>query len=108
MVLGKKVLGLVFGAHFLHEFSIKMFCIYSINRVFTLSMDTKFQSHTFFLSQDIKQNVLLSSYLGSWWHHKLEDLSWINHLSNCWQGEKEGKAEMQKFEYLHNEKSFLD
>ena len=27
---------------------------------------TKFQCHTFFPSQDIKQNVLLSSYLDSW------------------------------------------
>ena len=32
---------------------------------------TKFQSHTFFPSQDIKQNVLLSSYLDNWWRHKL-------------------------------------
>ena len=31
---------------------------------------TKFQCHTFFPSQDIKQNVL-SSYLDSWWCHKL-------------------------------------
>ena len=28
---------------------------------------TKFKCHTFFPSQDIKQNVLSSSYLGSWW-----------------------------------------
>ena len=35
----KKGLGLAFGAHFQHDFSIKMFCIYSINRVFSLSMD---------------------------------------------------------------------
>ena len=27
---------------------------------------TEFQCHTFFPSQDIKQNVLLSSYLDSW------------------------------------------
>ena len=32
---------------------------------------TKFQCHTLFLSQDIKQNVLLSIYLDCWWHHKL-------------------------------------
>ena len=31
---------------------------------------TKFQCHTFFPSQDIKQKVLISSHLGSWWHHK--------------------------------------
>ena len=68
----------------------------------------KFQCHTFFPSQDIKQNVLLSSYLNSWWRHKLQDWSWIKLSSNGWQGEKEGKVEIQKFEYLNNEKSFLD
>ena len=29
-------------------------------------------------------------------------------MSNEWQGEKEGKTEIQEFEYLENEKSFLD
>ena len=33
---------------------------------------TKFQSHTLFPSQDIKQNVLLSSYLDSWLSHKFK------------------------------------
>ena len=28
-------------------------------------------SHTLFPSQDIKQNMLLSFYLDSWWRHKL-------------------------------------
>ena len=32
---------------------------------------TKFQCHIFLPSQYIKQNVLLSSYLDSWWLHKL-------------------------------------
>ena len=43
---------LAFVAHFLHDFSIKMFSIYeqSFNVIS-------------FPSQDIKQNVLLSSYL---------------------------------------------
>ena len=31
---------------------------------------TNFQCHTFFSSEDIKQNVLLSSYFDSWWRHK--------------------------------------
>ena len=31
----------------------------------------KFQFHTFFPSQNKKQNVLLSFSLDSWWHHKL-------------------------------------
>ena len=51
----KRSLGLAFGAHFLHVFSAK------VSLFNTLSM-TKFQYHTFFPSQDIKQNVL-SSYL---------------------------------------------
>ena len=53
----KRGLGLPFGAHFLHDFSIKK-VPYLI-----LYQWTKFQCHTLFLSQDIKQNVLLSSYL---------------------------------------------
>ena len=69
---------------------------------------TKFQCHTLFLSQDVKQNVSLSSYLGSWWRHKLWDFCWINLLSNGWQEKKEGKTKIQKFEYLENEKSFLN
>ena len=69
---------------------------------------TKFQCHTLFLSQDIKQNVLLSSHLDSWWHHKLYFFSFINLESNGWQRNKERKTEIQKFEYFENEKSFLD
>ena len=65
---------------------------------------TKFQCHTFFHSQD----SFLSSYLDSWWRDKLEDLSWIKLWSNGWHEEKEGKMEIQKFEYLENKKSFLD
>ena len=68
---------------------------------------TKFQCHALFLSQDIKQNVLLS-YLDSWWRHKLKDFCWINLKSNCWKGKKERKTKIQKFEYLENKKSFLD
>ena len=55
----KSSLGLPFGEHFLHDFSI--------NDVSYLILYqwTKFQCHTLFLSQVIKQNVLLSSYLDS-------------------------------------------
>ena len=53
----KRGLGLTFATHFLHDFSLKMNSLFN-----TLSMD-KFQCHTFFPSQDIKLNVLLSSYL---------------------------------------------
>ena len=51
----KRGLGLAFGAHFWYCFSIKMF----LN---TQSID-KVQCYILFPSQDIKQNVLLSSYL---------------------------------------------
>ena len=69
---------------------------------------TTFQCHTFFPSHDTKQNALLSSYFGSWWRHKLWDLSSINLQNNGWQGEKEVETKIQKSEYLENEKSFLD
>ena len=45
-------LGLTFGTHFLHDFSIKFF-FYLI-----LYQWAKFQCHTFFPSHDIKQNVI--------------------------------------------------
>ena len=47
-----------------------------------------------FSFSSIKQNVLLSSYLDDWCRHK--------------QTENEEKTEMQKSEYLENEKSFID
>ena len=53
----KKWFGLAFGAHFMHYFSI-IFFFYLIPYIWT-----KFQGHTFFSSQDMKQNMLLSSYL---------------------------------------------
>ena len=54
----KSGLGLAFGAYFLHEFSINL-------PYLILYQWTKLQCQTIFLSQDIKQNVLLSSYLDS-------------------------------------------
>ena len=55
----KRGLGLAFDAHFLHDFfdkSVPYLIFYEW---------TKFQCHNLFLSQDFKQNVLLSSYLDS-------------------------------------------
>ena len=43
---------LAFGAHFLHDFSIKIF------PYLILYQWTKFQCYAFFSSQDIRQNVL--------------------------------------------------
>ena len=50
----KRGLGVTFGVHFLHEFFHKNLKLYQW---------PKFQCHTLFLSQDSKQNMLLSSYL---------------------------------------------
>ena len=51
---------LAFGSQFLHDFSIKTFLTqYSINW-------QSFNVILFFTSHDIKQNVLLSSYLDNW------------------------------------------
>ena len=44
---------------------------------------TKFQCHIFFPSQDIKQNLLLSSYLDIWWCHKLKRFT-FNHPLKQW------------------------
>ena len=35
-------------------------------------------------------------------------MTYLQTASKEWQGEEEGKKEIQKFEYLKNEKSFLD
>ena len=55
----EKGLGLSFQAHFLHDFPIKNVPYLILYQL------TKFQRHTLFLSQDIKQNLLSSSYLSS-------------------------------------------
>ena len=47
---------LVFDAHFLHDFFHE-----NVSYLILYQWTIKFQSHTFFLSQDIKQNKLLSS-----------------------------------------------
>ena len=50
-------LGLDFGAHF-------FYMIFHKNVLYLILYQlTRFQCHAFFPSQDIKQNVLLSSYL---------------------------------------------
>ena len=55
------------------SFSYTFSALFSYKNVLYLILYqwTKFQCHTFFPSQDIKQNVLLSPYLDSWWCHKL-------------------------------------
>ena len=50
-------MGIAFGVHFRHDFWTKTFLITYL----MLYQWEKFQCYTFFPSQDIKQNVLLSS-----------------------------------------------
>ena len=78
----------------------------------TLYQWTKFQCHTFFHSQDIKPNVLFSSYLDSSWCHVISSwYSWFifDEALKQWLTErkKEGKMEIKIHKYLENEESFL-
>ena len=53
----RRGLTLAFGAYF------RRFCHKNVTYFLILCLLTNFQCNTFFPSQDIKQNVLLSSYL---------------------------------------------
>ena len=69
---------------------------------------TKFQCHTLFLSQDIKQNVL-SSYLDSWWCHKFYDVihfSLINLKGNGWHGKKTGRQKYKDLNISRKKRTF--
>ena len=59
----------------------------------------KVQCHAFFLSQDAKQNVLLSSYLDSWWRTNFK--IYLGSASKA-------MVDREKNEYLANGKSFLN
>ena len=89
-----------FGASFWSTFSV-----WFLHKIFyvILYQLTKFQCHTFFPSQNIKQNMLLSSYLDNWWRFI------FNHPRKQWStGKKELQAKIEKFKYLENENNFLD
>ena len=69
------------GASFCCPFSNWFFC----NNVLYLILHlwTRFQCHTFCPSQDIKQSVLLSSYLDNWWRHELFEFL-LRQLMTLW------------------------
>ena len=94
------------GASFRYTFSALFFC--KNVPYLILYQWTKFQCHAFFLSQDIMQNVLLISYLDSWWCHDVKTFLGSTSKAMADKGKKEGKMEIQKFEYLKNKKSFSD
>ena len=98
----KRGLRLTFGEHFLHDFFHKNV------QYLILYQWPKFQCHTLILSEYIKQNMLLSSYLDKWWGHKLLRFFFNHPLKQWLTGKKGGKTEIQTFEYLENKKSFLD
>ena len=68
-----------------------------------LSVD-KVQCHIFFLSEDIKQNVLIS--LQRLMNFKI--YLWLSPKAIADRQKNGGETEIQKCEYLENEKSFLD
>ena len=69
----------------------------------TLSIE-KVQCHIFFPSQDIKQNGL-SSYLDNCWRDLRSSFTLMPDKNGG--GGEEENTEIQKFEYLENEKSFF-
>ena len=99
----KRGLGKASGTHFLHVFQIKMFLFN------TLSMDKVSMSYLFsFLRYQTKcvikfffRQLMVSQSLRFIFHQPLKQ--WLT-------GRKigEGKMEIQKCEYLENQKSFLD
>ena len=54
---------LAFAAHFQHDFFVKMFLFNIHIYIYILHQMTMVQCHAFSPSQDIKQNVFLTSYL---------------------------------------------
>ena len=82
-------MGLAFGAHFEHAFSINMFLASN-----SINWQVSTTCFKFLFSQLIAP--------------KLSDLSSIIFSSNSRLKEREDKKEIQKCEYLENEKSFLD
>ena len=67
----------------------------------------KFQHDKFFPSQDIKQNVLLSSYLDSWWHHKLLRFILDQALKQWLTGRKRGEDGNTKIWISRERKEFF-
>ena len=99
----KRDLGLAFGAHFLHTFSIKIFhTSYSIN----------WQSFIFrpeFVLK-ISNKMFLNSYLDNWWSYIFYNLS-LNHLLEQWLTEgkrwqEENTKITKKQKSLKNKKIF--
>ena len=74
----------------------------------TLSLWIKFQYHTFFLFQNIKQNVLWRSSLGNLWRHNVKNsgnmlffplfknLVVVQHLAEIWEGNFCENEKLQK------------
>ena len=96
----KKGSGTSFWCTFLHDFRIR-------NGLYLIVYHwTKFQCHTFFLSQDVKQNVSLSSYLDS--DDFINFKIYLGSTSKAMSDREKKMEDGNISEYLGNEKSFLD
>ena len=69
---------------------------------------TKFQCHTLFLSQDIKQNVLSSSYLDSWWRHKFEIFLGSTSTAMADRSKKRGRQRYKNLNISRTKRASLD
>ena len=66
-----------------------------------------FQCHTFFPSQDIKKNVTIKFLCRQLMTSSTLRLIFDQTLQEWLTGGKDAETEIEKFEYLENEKSFL-
>ena len=92
-------LGLAFGAHFLHDFSIKMFLFN------TLSTEKVSMSFLFSFPRYQTKCVIKFSFT-QFRNYKIYVASISKAMAD--REKKRGKTEIEKFEHLENEKSFLD
>ena len=92
-------LGLAFGAHFLHDFSIKMFLFN------TLSTEKVSMSFLFSFPRYQTKCVIKFSFT-QFRNYKIYVASISKAMAD--REKKRGKTEIEKFEHLENKKSFLD
>ena len=101
----KRRLGLAFAAHFLYDFSIKMLFIWYSIYGQCFNVTTFFQLFSF-------SNFFPKCFIEFLFRQLMTSWTWgfiFDHpINNGRQVEKKGRTEIQTFEYLKNEKSFLD
>ena len=96
---------LVFSAHLLH-ICFSYLVLYQL---------IKFQYQTYFLSQDIKQNVFWNFCFANWWRHKLINVingelfyKWVEFTTDCHsEGRHLTREQYQGTNCLQNDRCFV-